>query len=207
MKRLIPLTRTLLLAFIVIAGQGIAWSQCLVYSFTQKYSESGYKSHSGVNTGYYIIGPKQVMQDSLTRYPYITFYLNSYKTGNTFDYFEDPPINYSNGNPSSGGLLIGLVRHGEALKILATKKNGWDPFDSDTLSGTALIKKGYGYIATTLSATYTSWFPNYNYYTNSQIAIGNSTNTPVNVYQYTGTDDLTPKLGHIKTEVRMVFVG
>jgi hypothetical protein len=184
------LRKLLVLAIGTIAFQNTAWSQCLVYSFTQKYSHAGYSSHSGVNTGYYLIGPKQITQDSLTRYPYIIFYTYSYKqTGKGFSYFEDYPID---GNPSSGGLLIGLVKQGNALKILASTKSAgqglydWNPFDAGTLSGAASFKAGYGYIASTLSATESSWGPNHRYYQDNYPDIGDSTSTdPVNVYKST----------------------
>ena len=185
--------RSLLFVFIIFAVQSMAYSQCLVYGFRQKYSESGYKSHSGVNTGYYLIGPKQVMQDSLTRYPIITFYLNSSKSGKYYYCDTNSPID---GTPSSGGILIGLVKQDKSLKVLATKKDAGssqsNPFDGDTLSGAATYQSGYGYIAATLSATYSSWFPNYYYYTNSYPLIGDSTLTePVNVYKYTGSETCT----------------
>jgi hypothetical protein len=162
------LTQPLLLALIMFVGHSMAWSQCLVYNHSYKYSESGFKSHSGSYSGYIVLGPKQIMQDALTRYPIVTFDVYSDKTGKSFSHYDNTP---TDGTPSSGGLLIGLVKQGSSLMLLATEKSAgqnqwdWNPFDEETVSGTASYKNGYGYIASTLSATYSGWFPNYYYYT------------------------------------------
>jgi len=193
------LRKLLVLAIGTLAFQSTAWSQCLVYNFTQKYSHAGYSSHSGVNTGYYLIGPKQIMQDSLTRYPYVRFDKEFYKdTGKFFYYEEDYPIDAIDGNPSYGGLLIGLVKQGSALKILATKNSAgkgpyeWNPFDGDTFSGAASFKAGYGYIARILSATYSAWSPNYRYYQDNSRNIGDlDSMSPVNVYKTTWSETIS----------------
>jgi len=190
----LKLKHSLLLALLIFTGSSMAYSQCLVYSYSQKYSESGFKSHSGVNKGYVILGPKQIMQDGLTRYEYVSFDIQI--SDNSFNYSINTP---KDGNPSSGGLLIGLVKQGAVTKVLATQKSAgqgsdWNPFDSSTLSGTASFKPGYGYIARILSATVTGWMPNYYYYNFSDNTpdIGNSTSTdPINVYKWTSTDTYT----------------
>jgi len=191
----LKLKHSLIFALLIFAGSSMAYSQCLVYNRIYNYSESGFKSHSGSYKGYVILGPKQAMQDGLNRCAYVTFNIYSDKTGKTFDSDINTP---TDGTPSSNGLIIGLVKQGKDLKILATKKSAgegsdWNPFDSEAFSGTASARSGYGYIARILSATYSAWFPNYYYYTDGggpEIGISDSTE-PVNVYRWTATETYT----------------
>jgi hypothetical protein len=132
------------------------------------------------------------MQDGLTRSSYVTFETYTYKfksngvtqTIKDFYYYNHP---LADGSPSSGGLLIGLVKQGKVYKVLATVK---DVFDSDTVSGTATWKNllGYGftYYASTLSGGASGWGRDYN--ESREIGDPSSTGSnPVKVYKYTSS--------------------
>jgi hypothetical protein len=183
------LTQSLLIALVTLAGQSIAWSQCLVYNATYKGSSSGQTSSSYSGKGYTIIGPSQTMQDGVTRCATVSFQLYTGKGYKDF-YYNDTrtPVD---GVPSSGGLLTGLVKQGKNFRILATIK---DIFDSDTISGTASIRNvpgiGSTYIATTLAGTYSGWGQD----ANESRPIGDSTSTannPVKAYKFSASDSYT----------------
>lgn len=182
---------SLLLALFMLVSHS-AWSQCLLYNSTFSGSSSGQNTLSGTTKGFTIVGPQQIMQDGLTRSAYVSFETYTYKfktnrvtqTIKEFYYYNNP---LADGTPSSGGLIVGLVKQGRVYKVLATFK---DVFDSDTVSGTATFKNllGYGptYYASTLSGGRSGWEPEDD---NDARPIGDPSSTinPVKVYKYTST--------------------
>ena len=169
-----------------------AWSQCLMYNDTYKGASSGQSSSSYLQKGSTLVGLQQYMQDGLTRSSYVTFETYTYKyksngvsqTIKEFYYYNHPLVD---GTPSSGGLLIGLVKQGKVYKVLATVK---DVFDSDTVSGTAswknLLGYGFTYYASTLSGVSSGWGLDYN----ESRPIGDTSSTgdnPVKAYKYTAS--------------------
>lgn len=181
---------SLLLAFFMLAVN--ARSQCLIYNSVNKQTSSGQYSSSYSDKSSTVVGPQQNMLDGVTRssYAYLYTYVGKFNSNGTTVtykdfYYNERPL--TNGTPSSGGLLIGLVKQGKAFKVLATAKN---VFDSDTVSGTATWKNllGYGftYYASTLAGTSSGWGVDYN--ESRPIGdISSSSWNPVKVYKYTSS--------------------
>jgi hypothetical protein len=184
--KMCSLRKLLLLAVSTLACHNTAWSQCVVYGASFKGSTSGQYSSSWSGKGYTIIGPSETMQDGVTRRNSAAFQIYSGKGGKAFEY----NIRYFiDGNPSSGGLLVGLVKQGKTLRVLVSTS---DVFDSSTISGTAILRNvpgiGSTFIANTLSGSYSYWGQE------EDRPIGDSTSTannPVKVYKYSSTDIYT----------------
>jgi hypothetical protein len=181
--------QSLLLALVMLAGHTMAWSQCIVYNARLTGTSSGKITSSYIIKGYTIVGPSQKMKDGVTRYQYATFLLSSGTEPKYLTYDINSPVN---GTPSSGGLLISLVKQGNTLKELVTSS---DTFESDTVSGIAtysglLYPFGQTYFAKTLSATYSGWAEESD--ENRHIGFSTSTaNNPIKVYKYTASDSYT----------------
>lgn len=220
--------KILIIVAAMLFGHGIAWSQCIVYNESSAYSYTGSSpSNPFTVKGYSLIGPLQEMEDGLTRVPVASFYISTgtFKSNGTrvtykdFYYYPDTPVNGDPGNPSSGGLLVGLVKDGKTFRILATKK---DTFDSDTLSGTATLRPLPGrsvstWYASTLASTMSAWYPED---LNDPRPIGSATNsyTPVKVYKASSSSSfalntkLTPSVSNLDFDqafetVKQYFMG
>jgi len=204
-----PRICSLLLALFMLASHS-AWSQCLVYNRTDKFTYAGQSTSSWTTIGSTIAGPQQIMQDGLTRSAYVSFETYTYKfksngvtqTIKEFYYYNNP---LADGIPSSGGLLLGLVKQGRTFRVLATNE---DLFGSGAASGSATYKNllGYGftYYASTLSSLVSGWGRDYN--ESREIGDPSSTGSnPVKVYKYTQSTSYV--LNTIETAIvaRMTF--
>lgn len=196
--------KILIVVVAMLFGHGIAWSQCIVYneSSTQSFTGSSPTNPYKVQ-GFSLIGPRQEMADGLTRVPVASFYISTGKyksngrtvTYKDFYYYSDTP---TNGNPSYGGLVVGLVKDGKTFRILATRS---DTFDSDTLSGIATWKPlpGWGggstWYAPSLSGTFSYW-EREDQSDSRPIGSAVNINIPVKVYKYSSSSSyvLNPNL-------------